>query len=97
MATPSTSARPEEGVREYSTTLGPQGRLVIPAAIRRKLDLQAGSVLTLWEDDGKIFLRSRAAARNAARQLFTDARTSGNLVDELIAERRAEADSADRR
>ncbi len=83
--------KPEALNQEYTATLGPQGRLVIPAELRRKLQLEAGSVLTLWEDNGKISVRSRAAARATARQLFRDANQGASLVDELIAERRTAA------
>ncbi|HEY8913807.1 AbrB/MazE/SpoVT family DNA-binding domain-containing protein [Lacisediminihabitans sp.] len=74
--------------------LGPQGRIVIPIEIRRKFGLEPGTVLNIWAEDGKVHLRSRAAARASAKKLFKDARGrlgGENLVDELIAERRAEA------
>lgn len=79
---------------EYTAVLGPQGRIVIPIEIRKKLGLEPGTVINIWMEDGKVYLRSRAAARAAAKKLFRDARArlgGGSLVDELIAERRAEA------
>lgn len=80
--------------QEYTVVLGPQGRVVIPIEIRKKLGLEPGTVLNIWAEDGKVYLRSRAAARASAKKLFKDARArlgGGSLVDELIAERRAEA------
>lgn len=79
---------------EYTAVLGPQGRIVIPIEIRKKLGLEPGTVLNIWLEDGKVHLRSRAAARASAKKLFKDARArlgGGSLVDELLAERRAEA------
>ena len=79
---------------EYTAVLGPQGRVVIPIEIRKKLGLEPGTVINIWLEDGKVHLRSRAAARASAKKLFKDARTrrgGESLVDELIAERRAEA------
>lgn len=79
---------------EYTAVLGPQGRIVIPIEIRKKLGLEPGTVINIWMEDGEVHLRSRAAARASARKLFKDARArlgGGSLVDELLAERRAEA------
>lgn len=79
---------------EYTAVLGPQGRIVIPIEIRKKLGLEPGTVINIWMEDGKVHLRSRAAARASARKLFKDARArlgGESLVDELLAERRAEA------
>lgn len=53
--------------------LGPQDRIVIPIEIRRKFGLEPGTVLNIWAEDGKVHLRSRAAARASAEKLFKDA------------------------
>ena len=55
------------GVTEhYSIQLGNRGRLVLPAAVRRRLDLQQGDRLILWfDDEGSLRLIS---ARQAARK-----------------------------
>lgn len=85
---------PTADAEEYTAVLGPQGRIVIPIEIRKKLGLEPGTVINIWMEDGKVHLRSRAAARASAKKLFTDARArlgGGSLVDELLAERRAEA------
>lgn len=88
-----TTLAPTNDSAEYTAVLGPQGRIVVPAQIRKKLGLEPGTVVTIWEEGGRIHLRSRAAAREAAKKMFRDVRspTSESLVDELIAERRAEA------
>lgn len=78
---------------QYTAVLGPQGRLVIPVEIRKQLGLEPGVVLNIWEENGEVHLATQASARAAARQLFRDARgrLGESLVDELLAERHAEA------
>lgn len=69
--------------------VGPKGRVVIPAPIRRQLGLHEGSELVaVLEDDG-VLLLPREAIRKQLRSLFRDIPSS--LADELIAERRAAA------
>lgn len=69
--------------------VGPKGRVVIPAEIRRTLGLQEGSELVaMVEDDAVVFLR-RDSVKPRLRSMFTDVGTS--LRDELIAERRTTA------
>ena len=69
--------------------VGPKGRVVIPAPIRRQLGLHEGSeLIAVLEDDG-VLLLPREAIRKQLRSLFRDMPSS--LADELIAERRAAA------
>lgn len=69
--------------------VGPKGRVVIPAPIRRQLGLHEGSELVaVLEDDG-VLLLPREGIRKQLRSLFRD--TPSSLADELIAERRAAA------
>jgi AbrB family looped-hinge helix DNA binding protein len=79
----------------YVVRVGDRGRLVLPAALRRHLDVEAGDeLLALVEDDDAVRLVSRAAAIRLARgSLHAPGRS---LADELIAERRAEAAAEDR-
>jgi AbrB family looped-hinge helix DNA binding protein len=54
--------------REFHTTLSSQGRLVLPAELRRALDLHAGDVLSLTLDqEGVVRLMT---ARQLANQLW---------------------------
>jgi len=72
--------------------LGPQGRLVIPAPVRRALNLRPGDVLVLQIDNDRLILERREAILARLQALFADAVPQGrSLVDELIAERREEA------
>jgi AbrB family looped-hinge helix DNA binding protein len=73
-----------------------QGRVTIPAQIRRDLDLHAGSRLVATVEDGRLVLeeRSRLLARyqvRLAEAAKASGKWSGRVVDSLLADRRAEA------
>jgi AbrB family looped-hinge helix DNA binding protein len=71
--------------------MGPQGRVVIPADMRRALGLTEGSVLTaVVEGEGRLVLEDRRAlvARLRGSWAADDGRS---MVDELLEDRRAEA------
>ena len=71
-------------------SVGPKGRVVIPAGIRRVLHLEEGSELVaLVEGDG-VLLIPRVAVKQRLRSMFAGIKMS--LADELHAERRAEAE-----
>ena len=71
-------------------TIGPQGRLVIPAAMRRHLGLEPGSVVLLRLDGDALTLERQEAALNRLRARYTKAAGGPSVVDELLAERREE-------
>jgi AbrB family looped-hinge helix DNA binding protein len=73
--------------------LGPQGRIVIPAAIRQAMGLETGAVLVANVVDGKLVLETQAQLLNRFYARFASARMQpdSSVVDELLAERRAEA------
>ena len=76
----------------YSVNLGERGRLVLPARLRRDLDLKPGDRLIVTVDEGGGF--RVVSARELAERLhgiFRDIAPGRSLVDELIAERREEA------
>jgi AbrB family looped-hinge helix DNA binding protein len=78
-------ARPETFV-----TVGPQGRIVIPAPVRRDLDLQEGTTLALRVDGHRLILETRGQILARLRKRYADAGAKG-LARELIADRREEA------
>ncbi len=70
-------------------SVGPKGRVVIPAEIRRQLGIEEGSELVAMVEGEAVVLVPRSAIRTRLRSIFAD--TSASMRDELLAERRAEA------
>ncbi len=69
--------------------LGPQGRIAIPANLRRSLGINPGDGLVAWVDGDRLILRRREAIEEELWNLFGG--VPGSMTDELIAERRDEA------
>jgi AbrB family looped-hinge helix DNA binding protein len=73
-------------------TLGAQGRLVLPAALRRALDLSPGdALLARAEGTDRIVLERRSAGLARLQERFAGTRGKKDLAAALIADRRAEA------
>ena len=70
-------------------SVGPKGRVVIPAEIRQELGIHEGSELVALVEGEAVVLVPRSAVRTRLRSIFADITTS--LRDELIADRRAAA------
>jgi AbrB family looped-hinge helix DNA binding protein len=69
------------------------GRIVIPSEYRRALGLCAGDTVHLRLEDGEIRVFTLEHAIRKAQELVRQYVPEGvSLVDELIAERRAEAE-----
>lgn len=68
------------------------GRIIVPAAFRKQLDLSKGDTVFMEVGDGELRVRP---ARSALRRLQAKLQKFGSdkslASDELIAERRAEA------
>jgi len=76
----------------YSVQLGDRGRLVLPAQIRKRLNLREGDELVVTlQPDGSLRLASAAQIVRETRGLYRTRAGRRSLADELIAERRAEA------
>lgn len=92
VAEPPRPALLHDDMPSVKVRLGPDGRVVVPAAIREALGLKEGDVLFARLEGGEIkLLTPQAAMRRAqaiVRQFVPD---DVSLVDELIAERRREA------
>jgi AbrB family looped-hinge helix DNA binding protein len=71
--------------------LGPQGRLVIPVHLRRALDLKPGDRLIARKEGDSIVLERPENMIKRLQARFAGVPADASLVDELIAERRAEA------
>ena len=68
-----------------------QGRLVIPAPLRKELEIRAGDTLVAHLEEGRVVLEKRENIRERVRKRFADVPKDPNLADELILERREEA------
>jgi len=80
---------------ERRITVGDRGRLVLPSAVRRELDLNPGTHMLLsTDDDGSLRLRPYRVVAEQSRGLLRGL-PGGSMVDELLAERRAEAERED--
>lgn len=71
--------------------IGPYGRIVVPAALRRELGLEQGDVLAARAEEGRIVLEPRSAVLARIRRQLAVIPADVSLVDELIADRRNEA------
>jgi AbrB family looped-hinge helix DNA binding protein len=77
----------------YVVKIGERGRLVLPAAVRDSLGLEDGSQLLVYLDSSGESIRlerARDVARSS-RGMFAD-ESGRSLADELLDERRAEAE-----
>lgn len=69
------------------------GKLVIPAPMRRELGIGAGDTVMVDIDNGELRVRSVSKALERARAILRRHIPEGsNLADELIDDRRAEAE-----
>jgi AbrB family looped-hinge helix DNA binding protein len=76
---------------EVHVRLGENGRVVIPAAFRRRLGLKPGDPLILRLDENGVVIESRRAAVRAAQRMIRERVPKGELLTERLFEmRRAE-------
>lgn len=72
--------------------VGKNGRIVIPAHLRRQLGIrEGGALLARAEPGGRLILELTEARWAQLRSLFADTRPERSVVEELIEERHAEA------
>ncbi|MBA8826264.1 AbrB family looped-hinge helix DNA binding protein [Saccharopolyspora lacisalsi] len=69
-----------------------QGRVTIPSPLRRATGVEPGTPLAVYEEDGRVVIETRAHLADRIRRDVAAAWTgAGSAVDELLADRRAEA------
>jgi AbrB family looped-hinge helix DNA binding protein len=78
-------------MKMYSTKMQSNGRVLIPAEVRKRLMLNPGDELVISELDGKITLSSKTDALKRLQKYVKKHFAGRDLVQELIDERRAEA------
>ena len=74
--------------------VGPKGRVVIPAEIRRELAITEGSELVALVEGEAVVLVPRSAIKSRLRSIF--ASVEGSMREELMAERRMAAERESR-
>lgn len=73
-------------------TVNDQGRVTIPVQVRRAAGIEAGVPLVVYVEDGRVVIETREQLAGRIRRDVAAAWTgTGSVVDELIADRRAEA------
>lgn len=70
--------------------VGEQGRIVIPADIRREMAIDIGSTLVARVENDKLILEKRDAVLKRLQSRFKKIPQGISLADKLIADRRAE-------
>jgi AbrB family looped-hinge helix DNA binding protein len=75
----------------FHTRLGDDGRIVIPAECRKRFGLHPGDTVVLEADDDGLHVRSMEQVVKEVQAAFAPYHAGASVVDELIAERRAEA------
>jgi AbrB family looped-hinge helix DNA binding protein len=75
-----------------TVTVGPDGRILVPVALRRELGLMPGTPVIARVEDDRLVLESRDAVLRRLQARFASIPEGVSLADELIAERRREAE-----
>ena len=76
--------------------LSAQGRVVIPVALRKALDLKPGERLIARKEGESLVLERRETIEKRLWEMYSHVPKEVSLADELIAERRAEAQHEDK-
>ena len=84
-------AKLDKNQRKVQVQVDPQGRIVIPAHIRRTLDIFPGRILIARVGDGRLVLEKLDQILARLQDTFSQVPGDVILVDELIAKRREEA------
>lgn len=79
------------GTASNEIQIGAQGRVVIPAALRKALQLQPGDRLIARKVGDSLVLEKREVIMKRLQARFSHIPKEVSLAEELIAERREEA------
>ena len=73
------------------TQVSAGGRIVIPADIRRKMNIHSGDQVILSYQDGELHITTRKQRMQQAKAIVKSFAGSRSLAEQLLEERRAEA------
>lgn len=77
---------------DHGVRLGPDGRVLIPVAMRTAAGMKPGDRLTIKVVDGRVVIETQVSAIARVAGMFAHLKKPGeSVVDEFLAERRAEA------
>jgi AbrB family looped-hinge helix DNA binding protein len=69
----------------YKTSIGENGRIIIPAKIRKEANFSVGQGVLLYVQDGEIKIASyNARLKNIQETVKTYTKDKGSLVDKLL-------------
>lgn len=72
--------------------IDPAGRILIPAEVRQQLNVGPGDEVFLEVHDGRLTISTfNTVLRELQQEVGQRAKSGGSVVDELLAERQAEA------
>lgn len=75
-----------------TVTIKPDGRVLVPAPLRREFGALPDEALVARVDEGRLIIERRDDVIRRLQGQFTRVPPRVSLVDELLAERRAEVD-----
>lgn len=81
----------------FTAHVGERGRFVVPAAVRRRLELHPGALLVIEQHDDHFVVRKAVDVAHGFRGYLRRLQPERDLAAELIAERREEAEREARR
>ncbi len=80
-----------DNTASVDVSLGRQGRLVIPASLRRSLGLEEGDRLVARQEADRLVIEKPEQIKQRLKERFAQVPAERGLVDELIADRREES------
>lgn len=80
-----------KSVTQTEVHLDSQGRLVIPAPLRRSLGFESGDSLIARMEDGRLVLEKAGTIKQRLKNRFARLPPTTRLAEELITERRKAA------